>query len=62
MTYIKLILDNNTTNINPHLLSEHDNQIILEKIETRENFNHDEYVEDENYHNVDIYNYENDDN
>ena len=28
------------------LLSEHDHQVILEKIEARENLNHDEYVED----------------
>ena len=39
--------------MNPHLLSEHDHQIILDKIVTRENLNHDEYVEDENYYNVD---------
>ena len=55
MLYIKLIQDNNTTNkfpsrfkgyadMNPHLLSEHDHLIILDKIEARENFNHDEYV------------------
>ena len=35
--------------MNPHLLSEHDHQIILNKIETRNNINNDEYVEDENY-------------
>ena len=40
--------------MNPHLLSEHDHQIILDKIEARENLNHDKYVEDENYYNVDI--------
>ena len=39
--------------MNPHLLSEHDHQIILDKIEGRENINHEEYLEDENYHNVD---------
>ena len=39
--------------MNPHLLSEHYHQIILDKIEARENLNHDEYVEDENYYNVD---------
>ena len=39
--------------MNPHLLSEHIHQIILDKIETREHLNHDEYVEDENYYNVD---------
>ena len=56
MPYIELIQDNNETNnlpsrfkgyadMNPHLLSEHDHQIILDKIEERENLNHDEYVE-----------------
>ena len=30
--------------MNSHLLSEHDHQIILDKIEARENLNHDEYV------------------
>ena len=34
--------------MNPHLLSEHDNQIILDKIEASKILNHDEYVEDEN--------------
>ena len=64
MTSIELIQENNTTNklsscfkayddMNPHLLSEHDHQIILNKIEARENINHDEYVEDDNYYNVD---------
>ena len=54
-TYIELIQDNNTTNklpssfkgyadMNSHLLSEHDHQIILDKIEARESLNHDEYV------------------
>ena len=28
------------SDMNPHLLSEHDNQIILDKIEARENINH----------------------
>ena len=37
----------------PCLLSEHDHQVILEKFEARENINHDEYVEEENYYNVD---------
>ena len=37
----------------PCLLSEHDHQVILEKIEARENLNHDEYVEEEDYYNVD---------
>ena len=46
MTYIGLIQDNNTTNnvpshfkvyddMNTHLLSEHDHQIILDQIEAR---------------------------
>ena len=39
--------------MNPHLLSEHYHQIILDKIESRENINHDEYVEDETYYNLD---------
>ena len=34
-------------------MSEHDHQVILEKIEARENLNHDEYVEEEYYYNVD---------
>ena len=33
--------------MNPHLLSVHDHQVILEKIQARENINHDEYVEGE---------------
>ena len=37
----------------PCLLSEHDHQVILEKIEARENLHHDEYVEGEDYYNVD---------
>ena len=48
--------------MNPRSLSEHDHQIILDKIEARENLNHDEYVEDEKYYNVDIndsYDYDN---
>ena len=48
--------------MNPHLLSEHNHQIILDKIEARENLNRDEYVEDENYYNVDIYDSDDDDN
>ena len=36
----------------PHFLSELDHKIVLDKIEARENLNHDEYVEDENYYNV----------
>ena len=31
----------------------HDHQVILEKIEARKNLNHDEYVEEEDYYNVD---------
>ena len=37
----------------PRLLSEHNHQVILEKNEARENPNHDEYVEEEDYYNVD---------
>ena len=48
--------------MNPHLLSEHDHQIILDKIEARYNLNHDEHLEDENYHNVYIYDSEYGDN
>ena len=36
----------------PCLLSEQDHQVILEKIEARENLNHGEYVEEEDYYNV----------
>ena len=39
--------------MNPHLLSEHDHKTIQDKTEARENLNHDEYVEDANYYNVD---------
>ena len=39
--------------MNPNLLYEHHNQIILDTIEVKENINHDEYVEDENYYNID---------
>ena len=64
MPYIELIQDNKTTNnlpsrfkgyadINPHFLSEHNHQIILDKIEARENLNHDEYLEDKIYYNID---------
>ena len=45
-------LDSNHINskINdPFLLSEHDHQVIMEEIEARENINHDEYVEEEDY-------------
>ena len=65
MPFVEFIQYKNTTNkfpprfegyvfMNPHLLSEHYHQIILDKIEARENTNHNEYVEDENYYNVDI--------
>ena len=64
MLLIELIQDKNTinkftlrykvyANMNPRLLSIHDHQVILEKIEARENLNHDEYVEEEDYYNVD---------
>ena len=64
MPLIELIQENNTTNklplrykgyadMNPCLLSVHDHQVILEKIEARENVNHDEYVEEEDHYNVD---------
>ena len=39
--------------MNPRLLFVHDHQVILEKIEARENLNHDEYVEEEYYYKVD---------
>ena len=48
--------------MNPHLLYEQDRLIILDKIEVRENLNHDEYVEDENYYNIDSDVYDDDDN
>ena len=64
MSQIEFIQDNNTTDnfpsrfkgytdMNTNLLSEHDHQIVLDKNEARENLNHGEYVEDENYCNVD---------
>ena len=64
MPLIELIQDYNTTNkfplsykgyadMNPCSLSVHNHQVILEKIEARENLNHDEYVEEEDYYNVD---------
>ena len=56
MPYIELIQGKNATNnfsscfnISGHLLSEHDHQIILDKIEARENINHNKYMEYENY-------------
>ena len=65
MPHIELIQDNNKTynfpssfkgyaNMNSHLLSEHDHQIILDKIQGGNNIDHDEYVEIENYYNADI--------
>ena len=33
--------------MNPHLSSEHNHQIILDQIEARKHLNHEEYVEDE---------------
>ena len=47
--------------MNPHLLSEHDHQIKLNKIKSRENLNHDEYVEDNNFYNLDSDNSDYDD-
>ena len=55
MPLIELIQNSNTRNkfplhnkgyadMNPHLLSVHDHEVILGKIEARENLNHDEYV------------------
>ena len=43
----------NSYSNDPCLLSEHDHQVILEKIEASENLNHDEYVEEEYYYNFD---------
>ena len=48
--------------MNPYLFSEHDHQIKLDKIEARENLNHDECVEDKNYYNLDGDDSNNDDN
>ena len=73
MPYIELIQDNNAPNkfplifkgyagMNPNLLSEHNHQIILDKIESREIINCDEYVDDETYFNVDSDDYDDDDN
>ena len=73
MHLIELVQYNNTkdnlpfrfkgyADMNPHLLSEHDHQIILDKIESRENLNHDVYVEHENYYNVERDDYDDDDN
>ena len=38
--------------MNPRLLSVYNHQSILEKFEARENLNHYEYVEEEDYQNV----------
>ena len=73
MPFIELIQEKNTTkkfpslfkgynDMNSHLLSEHIHQIVLGKIEEREHLNHDEYVEDENYYNVDSDDFDDDDN
>ena len=43
----------NSKSNDPCLLSKHDHQVILQRIEARENLNHDEYVEEEYYYNVD---------
>ena len=43
----------NSKSNDPCLLSVHDHQVILEKMEARENLNHDEYAEEEDYYNVD---------
>ena len=70
--YIEFIQDNNKKNklpshfkgyadMNPNLLSKHDHKIILDKIKSRENLNHDEYVEDENDYNVYSDDYDDDD-
>ena len=64
MPLVEFIQENNTTNklplrykgyadMNPCLLSVHNHQLILGKIEARENLIHDEYVEEEDYYNVD---------
>ena len=39
--------------MNPYLLSVHNHQLILGNFESRENLNNDEYVEEEEYYNVD---------
>ena len=70
---IELIQENNTANkfplrykgyadMNPRLLSLHDHQVILVKIEARENLNHDEYMEEEDYYYFDSYESDIDDN
>ena len=73
MTYIELIQDKNITNklpscfkgyadMNRHLLSEHNRQIILDTNEASKNLNHGKYVEDKNYYNVDSDDSNDDDN
>ena len=63
MPLIELIQENNATNklplrykgysdMKPSLLSVHNHQVLLEKNEARENLNHDEYVEEEDYYYV----------
>ena len=46
----------------PNLWSKHNHQIILDIFEARENINHNEYVEDEHYYNVDSEYFDDDDN
>ena len=48
--------------MNPHLLSEHNRQIILDTNEASKNLNHGKYVEDKNYYNVDSDDSNDDDN
>ena len=48
--------------MNPHFLFEHNHQIILDNIEGRESINHEEYVDDEKYYNVDSDDSDDDDN
>ena len=48
--------------VNPCLLSVHKYQVIFESFYARENLNHDEYVEEEDYYNVDSDEYDIDDN
>ena len=73
MPYIELLQENNKTNIlsshfkgcgdiNLDLLYEHYHQIILDTIKAREKHNHDEYMEDGYYYNVDSDDYDDNDN
>ena len=48
--------------MNPNLISEHNHQIILDKIESITNLNPDEYADDENYYNLDSDDSKDDDN